>query len=165
MSYLDEQLDIREGEPHYAEAQYIKEHGLSLLDFDCWVHLESLLGFDILWDDYLTADNAIDCIMLDVQHGSEEHKRILDALEAKHYPEKQRPVIYTVAIRTPEDDDKDIWVSAFSTEEGAEKFAASVQRKFAKYGITTMQVYKDAEHDTFLNWLDDLYKTEDADND
>ena len=34
MSYLEEQLNIKEGEPHYKAAMYVKEHGLSLLDFD-----------------------------------------------------------------------------------------------------------------------------------
>lgn len=42
MSYLEEQLNIKEGEPHYKAAMYVKEHGLSLLDFDCWTHLEAL---------------------------------------------------------------------------------------------------------------------------
>lgn len=168
MSYLDEQLDIREGEPHYAEVQYIKEHGLSLLDFDCWVHLESLLGFDVLWDDYLTADNAIDCIMLDVQPGSEEHMLILNALDVKHNPKNYQPIVYTVAIKDLENDDGDIWISTFSTEERADKFAANAQRKLDEHGITTVQVCKDAGHiddDMYLDWLDERYRMKDADND
>ena len=51
MSYLEEQLNLKEGEPHYKAAVYVKEHGLSLLDFDCWAHLEDLLGFEISYED------------------------------------------------------------------------------------------------------------------
>ena len=56
MSYLEEQLNIKEGEPHYKAAMYVKEHGLSLLDFDCWTHLEDLLGFEISYDDYCRSE-------------------------------------------------------------------------------------------------------------
>ena len=83
MSYLEEQLNIKEGEPHYKAAMYVKEHGLSLLDFDCWTHLEDLLGFEISYDDYCKADSTIEGDLLEVEHGDETHHAILRALNGE----------------------------------------------------------------------------------
>ena len=119
MSYLEEQLNIKECEPHYKAAMYVKEHGLSLLDFDCWTHLEDLLGFEISYDDYCKADSTIEGDLLEVEHGDETHHAILRALNGE---QPQRTTIYTVAIKDLECNEADIWTSAFSTREAAENF-------------------------------------------
>lgn len=104
MSYLEEQLNIKEGEPHYKAAMYVKEHGLSLLDFDCWTHLEDLLGFEISYDDYCKADSTIEGDLLEVEHGDETHHAILRALNGE---QPQRTTIYTVAIKDLECNEAD----------------------------------------------------------
>ena len=97
MSYLEEQLNIKEGEPHYKAAMYVKEHGLSLLDFDCWTHLEDLLGFEISYDDYCKADSTIEGDLLEVEHGDETHHAILRALNGE---QPQRTTIYMWQSKT-----------------------------------------------------------------
>lgn len=161
MSYLEEQLNIKEGEPHYKAAMYVKEHGLSLLDFDCWTHLEDLLGFEISYDDYCKADSTIEGDLLEVEHGDETHHAILRALNGE---QPQRTTIYTVAIKDLECNEADIWSSAFSTREAAENFKVEVEAKLAEYGITTSQVCLDSgylDDDMYLGWLDDRYGSDD----
>ena len=164
MSYLQEQLDIKEGEPHYKAAKYVKEHGMSLLDFDCWAHLEDLLGFEIGYEDYSKADDAIDGDLLDVEHGDENHHIILQTLNGE---QPQRTTVYTVAIKDLECEEMDIWTSAFSTRALAEEFMREVRRRLAAYGVTTVQVCLDSgalDGDVYLSWLDDRYGGEDDDN-
>lgn len=157
MSYLEEQLNLKEGEPHYKAAMYVKEHGLSLLDFDCWAHLEDLLGFEISYEDYHKADGAIEDDLLEVECGDENHRAILRALNGE---QPQRTNVYTVAIKDLECSEADIWISAFSTREAAENFKAEAEAKLAEYGITTTQVCLDSgylDDDMYLSWLDDRY--------
>lgn len=105
MSYLEEQLNLKEGEPHYKAAVYVKEHGLSLLDFDCWAHLEDLLGFEISYEDYCKADGAVEGDLLEVERGDETHHAILRVLNGE---QPQRTTIYTVAIKDLECSEADI---------------------------------------------------------
>ena len=157
MSYLEEQLNLKEDEPHYKAAMYVKEHGLSLLDFDCWAHLEDLLGFEVGYDDYRKADSAIEGDLLDVERGDEDHHAILRALNGE---QSQRTTIYTVAIKDLESEEMDIWTSAFSTREKAEAFMQEAKRKLAVLGITTVQVCLDSgylDDDMYLGWIDDRY--------
>ena len=158
MSYLEEQLNLKEGEPHYKAAMYVKEHhDLTLLDFDCWAHLEDLLGFEVSYEDYVKADNTIESNLLDVERGDKDHHAILRALNSE---QTQRTTIYTVAIKDLESEEMDIWTSAFSTRELAETFVQEAKRKLAVLGITTVQVCLDSgylDDDVYLSWLDDRY--------
>lgn len=161
MSYLEEQPDIKEGEPHYKAAMYVKEHGLTLLDFDCWAHLEDLLGIEISYENYCKADGAIVGDLLEVERGDEDYLCILQALIGE---QPQRPTIFTVAIKNLECDEADIWISSFSTREAAEAFKQEAKRKLAVYNVTTAQVCLDSgylDDDMYLSWLDDRYGDDD----
>lgn len=158
MSYLEQQLDIKKGEPHYKAAMYVKEHALSLLDFDCWAHLEDLLGFEISYEEYCKADGAIDGDMLEVRRGDYEHRIILEALNEDNV--KKSAIMYNVAIKDLEDDECDIWISSFSTREKAEAFMKEAKRKLCDLNICTVQVCLDSAYvddDMYLGWIDDRY--------
>ena len=157
MSCFDEKLNIKPGEPHYNAATYVKANGLTLLDFDCWAHLEDLLGCEIGFNDYHIADSAIDGDMLDVERGDPDYMCILDALIKSR---KRGTAVYTVSIKDLEGDDDDIWTAAFSTGEKADAFVEKAKQKLEAYGISSVQVCLDVSYlddEMYLEWIDERY--------
>lgn len=63
--YYEDQLSLDEDDPSYHIAAYVKSHRLSLLDFDCWRQLETILERPVTYAEYARVDSAIDDCLLD----------------------------------------------------------------------------------------------------
>ena len=87
MTYLVQQLDIRQGEPHYNAAQYVKEHqqNMTLLDFDCWAHLEDILGFEISCEQYHYLSCEVEDDILDLDHNGEDYRHLMALLLERYH--------------------------------------------------------------------------------
>lgn len=156
--YLNEQLDLPESHPHYSKACYVRKHGLSLIDYDWWVHITELIGFDISFDDYRKVDGAIDGDLLELTE--DDVPRIRKILDKQTDGAK----VWTVSIKDREDAEMEIWTTTFSTEEAADKFKTAAEEKLKSYGVyETVDVIKDAgmiDDDMYLDWIDDRYGDE-----
>ena len=156
--YLIQQLTVPESHPNYKKAQYILKNRKSLLDFDCWVHICELLGFDISYDDYARVDAGFDCDLLDL--AKSDVPEILDILNDRSQSQK----IWTVSIKDREDSDMDIWTASFSSEKAADAFKAAAEGKLQGYGVlNTVDVIKDCgfiDDESYLDWIDDRYGDE-----
>lgn len=156
--YLMQQLSLPENHPNYEKARYILKNRKSLLDFDCWVHICELLGFDISYEDYMRVDAGLDGDLLELDKS--DVPEILEVLNDR--PQSQQ--IWTVSIKDREDDDMDIWTASFSSEKAADKFRTAAEEKLKGYGVlNTVDVIKDSgliDDDAYLSWIDDRYGDE-----
>lgn len=153
--YLMQQLSLPENHPNYEKARYILKNRKSLLDFDCWVHICELLGFDISYEDYMRVDAGFDGDLLEL--GKSDIAEILEILDDR--PQSQK--IWTVSIKDREDAEMDIWTTSFSTEKAADAFKKSAEEKLKSHGVlNTVDVIKDCgfiDDEGYLDWIDDRY--------
>lgn len=65
MSYYTDELTLNKTDKNYHIAEYVKEHGMSLLDFDCWVQLQDMAGTEVDYDTYHAVDDLLEETIMD----------------------------------------------------------------------------------------------------
>ena len=65
MSYYTDELTLDKTDKNYHIAEYVKEHGMSLLDFDCWAQLQSMACTEVDYDTYHAVDDLLEETIMD----------------------------------------------------------------------------------------------------
>lgn len=65
VSYYIDHLTLEKTDKNYRIAEYVKEHRMSLLDFDCWAQLQSMAGTEVDYDTYHAVDDLLEETVMD----------------------------------------------------------------------------------------------------
>lgn len=65
MSYYIDELTLNKTDKNYHIAEYVKEHRMSLLDFDCWAQLQAMAGVKVDYDTYHAVDDLLEETIMD----------------------------------------------------------------------------------------------------